>query len=143
MAFNSERESIDELIKHFWQNGYMTLSRRYGTYLPSPDPVGSYMVDAVGRYNKKYALGLVLSPDELLRDNLISKLEFLATRHTRQTNKNVTLFIGVHQEDLYRAKNLLNTIDEEARKNIRLVVLNPFSSEESEKPRTRKYSKIA
>jgi hypothetical protein len=38
------RERVDELITHFWRNGYLTLSRKFGKYLPDPKPIGGYSV---------------------------------------------------------------------------------------------------
>ncbi|HEX2868343.1 MAG TPA: hypothetical protein VHO03_14955 [Ignavibacteriales bacterium] len=130
MNSNSKRESVDQLIKHFWQNGYLTVSRKYGTYLPSPDPVGTYSVDAVGRYDKKYALGIVLSEQDLDDRRIFSKLNYLATRQTRFSNKNVVLFIGVDQQNISRAKLTMEALTDDARKNIKLVVLSGISSSE-------------
>lgn len=130
MNSNSKRENVDQLIKHFWQNGYLTVSRKYGTYLPAPDPVGTYSVDAVGRYDKKYALGIVLCQQDLDDTRIFSKLNYLATRQTRFSNKNVTLFVGVDPQNLSKAKLTIEALTEDARKNIKLVVLNDTRSSE-------------
>lgn len=124
MALNSSRENIDKLISHFWQNGYLTVSRRFGTYLPDPQPVGTYSVDAVGRYKRKYAFGIILNVDELLDfANTVNKLNFLATRQTRLSNTRVTLFVGVDPENALEAKNLINNLSADSKKNIKLVFL--------------------
>ena len=133
MNINSNRERVDQLIKHFWQNGYLTVSRKYGTYLPAPDPVGTYSVDAIGRYDKRYALGIVLSTQDLDESRIFSKLNFLATRQTRFSNKNVTLFVGVDSADLKKAKLTIDSLSEDARKNIKLVALS--QGKRSELPR--------
>ena len=41
------------------------MSRKYGTYLPTPPPIGGYEVDAVAKYKKKIALGITVTNDEL------------------------------------------------------------------------------
>jgi hypothetical protein len=124
----SNREYIDELIKHFWLNGYMTVRRKYGTYLPEPTPVGKYDVDAVGRFNKKFAIGIVVSEDDLNDKKFILKLEFLATRHTKFSNKRVILFIGIHPELFNKLKLLVESLSAEAAKNIKIVLLNDKTS---------------
>ena len=128
MNNTSMRENIDELIKHFWQNGYMTVKRKYGTYLPDPSPIGKYDVDAVGRMNKKFALGIVLTNEDLSENKIISKLEFLATRQSKYSNKRVILFVGVHPENFSRAKSMVESLSIDAAKNIKLVILNDKSS---------------
>jgi hypothetical protein len=128
MNNTSMRENIDELIKHFWQNGYMTIKRKYGTYLPEPSPIGKYDVDAVGRLNKKFALGVIITEDDLKDNKIISKLEFLATRQTKYSNKKVVLFAGVQPEYFNKAKVMIETLSLAAAKNIKLVILNDKSS---------------
>ena len=46
------RRNIDRLVEQFWKRGYLTLSRRYGTYLPEPAKVGTFEVDIVARYKR-------------------------------------------------------------------------------------------
>lgn len=131
MLRNSDRETVDQLIKHFWQNGYLTISRRHGTYLPPPSPVGNYSVDAIGRYNKKYAIGIILSTEDIEDSRTPAKLSFLATRQTRYSNKKVSLFVGVDAADLQKTKELVSKLNEDARRNIKLVILDPQSSANS------------
>lgn len=123
-SFNA-RETVDQLIDHFWQNGYMTLRRKFGTYLEEPTPIGKYNVDAVGRFKKKYALGIVITDEELKDLKITSKLEFLATRHTKYSNRNVVLFIGVFPENYSKIKSITESLSMEAYKNIKIVVINP------------------
>jgi hypothetical protein len=117
------RETVDQLIDHFWQSGYLTLSRKYGTYLPSPNPIGKYNVDAVGRCNKKLAIGIVISGEDLESDRIISKLVYLATRQSKVSSRKVTLFVGVYKENVLKVKDIINKIDDDVRKNIRIVTL--------------------
>ncbi|MGE5681390.1 MAG: hypothetical protein ACM34K_10980 [Bacillota bacterium] len=123
MALNSNRESVDKLINHFWQNGYLTVSRKFGTYLPAPQPVGSYNVDAVGRYKRKFALGIILNEEELKDSSAVGKLNFLATRQTKFSNTKVTLFIGVEPDNAVKARRLIGSLSQDAKKNIKLVFL--------------------
>ena len=125
MTSLNARESIDQLIDHFWQNGYMTLRRKFGTYLDEPSPIGKYDVDAVGRFKKKYALGIVITEEELKDEKIVAKLEYLATRQTKYSNKNVVLFIGVFPENYSKVKSITESLSTEAYKNIKIVVINP------------------
>ena len=112
---------VDDLIKYFWKYGYLTISRKYGTYLPEPKRVGDYQVDAIGKQKKKYAIGIILLPDELDDPKIFAKLDFLATRNTKYSNRRVTLFLGVSSNLLNKAKLIISELSEEARKNIKLV----------------------
>lgn len=124
MALRSNnRENVDKLINHFWQNGYLTVSRKFGTYLPAPQPVGTYSVDAVGRYKRKFALGIILNDDDLLDNNTVNKLKFLATRQTKFSNTKVALFVGIDPDNALKAKYLIDSLPGEAKRNIKLVFL--------------------
>lgn len=117
------KESVDALIEHFWQNGYLTLSRKFGTYLPAPKKIGEYDVDAVARYKQKIAIGITLSENELNDPKILSKISFLASKNSAGTNKKVVLFVGVPAESLSKAKIIITGLDEELRKNIKIVPL--------------------
>lgn len=124
MAYYKSEEKVDELIKHFWKNGYMTVSRKFGKYLPPPKPVGNYQVDAVGKYKKKYVLGVNLTEEELNSPNIYSKLEYLASRRTKFSNVKVTLFVGVPKRQIKKARAIVSTLNEESKKNIKLIPIN-------------------
>lgn len=140
------RENIDELIKHFWQNGYLTVSRKFGTYLPDPTPIGTYNVHAIARYKKKYAIGIILTSEDLSDPRIITKLDFLATRHTKYTNRKVSLFIGVAPENYSKTKSLVEALSIEAFKNIKIVVIQNkqidglFPNQENKTPRMNMFS---
>ncbi len=123
MQAEANEERVDALIKYFWKSGYLTISRRFGTYLPEPKPVGKYNVDAIGKYKKKFVIGITLTPKELDDPKLFSKLDYLATRHTKYAHKKVTLFVGVPQNYLNKAKMIVSNFPEEVQKNIKLVTL--------------------
>ncbi len=112
---------VDDLISHFWRNGYLTIKRKYGKYLPEPSSVGQYNVDAIGKQKKKYAIGILLTEEELQNPKVFDKLEYLATRHTKYTNKRVTLFVGVPKHLFNNAKLSISKLSEEAKKSIKLV----------------------
>ena len=38
----SRRKNVDLLVEQFWRKGYLTLSRKFGTYLPEPTSVGGF-----------------------------------------------------------------------------------------------------
>ncbi len=119
----TKRERVDHLIDHLWSNGYLTLSRKYGKYLPTPTPVGSYEVDAIAKYKKKIAIGLTLSEEELNDPNLLTKLQFITHEKSRFQNNRITLFLGVPDNLLLKAHMLVSTLDDETRKSIKIVTL--------------------
>lgn len=116
-----KRRSVDLLIDQFWKHGYLTLSRKFGTYLPEPEKLGGFEVDIVARLKNNYAIGITLNSDDLNDPKIIDKISFLASRHTRATNKRVLLFIGVTDEYYKNAKAVLEEVQPELKKNIRLI----------------------
>ena len=116
----NKRKSVDLLIEQFWKLGYLTLSRKYGTYLPEPSKIGGFDVDIIARQRKNYAIGITLTVDDLKNPNLPKKLAYLATRQTKYTNKRVSLFVGVPFEYLKRAKDLVEMLQDDIKKNIKL-----------------------
>ena len=114
------RRYVDLLVEEFWKHGYLTVSRKYGTYLPEPSKVGEFDVDIIARYKKNYAIGITLSEEDLNDPNLINKIKFLATRQTKFTNRRVMLFIGVESEFYKNAKTLIELFEHDIKKNIKL-----------------------
>ena len=116
-----KRKSVDLLVEQFWRKGYLTLSRKFGTYLPEPTSVGGFEVDVVARQKNKYAIGLTLNDEDLNDHNsLLNKLKYLATRQTRYSNIPVMLFIGVKEENFKKIKLIINQFDEDIKNNIKL-----------------------
>ena len=116
-----KRKYIDTLVKNFWKLGYMTVKRKYGTYLPEPGKVGEFDIDIIARQEKDYAIGVTLTPDELNDPRLLEKITFLATRHTKFSNRKVQLFLGVPSKHFKKVKQLIELIEDEAKKNIKLI----------------------
>ena len=115
------RKNVDLLVEQFWRKGYLTLSRKFGTYLPEPTSVGGFEVDVVARQKNKYAIGLTITNDDLNNQSLLlNKINHLATRHTRNGNFPVMLFIGVKEENFKEVKLLIDQFEEDIRKNIKL-----------------------
>ena len=117
------RKEIDLLVEHFWKKGYLTLSRKFGTYLPEPSDIGGFQVDIIARQKNNYAIGITLNSDDLNDNTLLNRIIYLATRQTRNTSKKVSLFVGVNKADYSIVKSYLNQIDEDIRKNIRLFII--------------------
>ena len=124
MKASIRQRKVDDLVNHFWKNGYLTLSRKFGTYLPEPSNVGEYEVDAIGKIKKKYVIGVTLTEEELNETNIYNKLEYLATRHTKYTNKRVTLFVGVPKSLFNKVKLCIKNLTIEAQKNIKIVAIS-------------------
>lgn len=117
-------QRVDQLIQHFWKNGYLTLSRRFGTYLPAPKPVGQYEIDALGKYKKKVVIGIILKENEINDPKTISKIDFLATRQTRYSKKRVILYLGTPEQYLNKVRILVKSLSAETQKNIKIVPIN-------------------
>jgi hypothetical protein len=117
---DNERKTIDLLVDQFWKKGYLTISRRYGTYLPEPGKVGSFNVDIVARYKNDYAIGITINRNDLFNSNFVSKITYLATRRTKFSNKRVRLFIGVPIEYFKQIRAVVDELDEDTRRNIKL-----------------------
>ena len=119
-----KRQCVDLLISQFWKNGYLTISRKFGTYLPEPQRMGGFDIDIVARYKKDYAIGITLNDDDLENPALKEKIEFLATRQTKFTNKKVLLFLGIPNSLKKKLEFIISTLDENIRKNIKLLSFN-------------------
>lgn len=123
-----KRKSVDLLVEEFWRKGYLTLRRKFGTYLPEPTSVGGFEIDIIARQKKKYAMGIALNDDDLSNHgSLIIKLKYLATRQTRFGSIPVLLFVGVKQENYREVKLIVDQMDEEIRKNIKLFQISDRS----------------
>lgn len=117
----SKRHYVDSLIEYFWRKGFMTVSRKYGTYLPEPEKIGEFEIDVLARYNKNYAIGLTLTEEDIENPKIINKINYLATRQTKFSNKKVQLFVGVPDIHYKRILSLINNLSEDVRKNIKLI----------------------
>lgn len=136
----SEREIIDLLVNEFWRLGYFTLSRRMGTYLPEPTAIGKFKVDVVGRQKDKYAVGIILSHNDLIDVNFIEKITFLASRHSKSSKKPVTLLIGVPANYFKHVKQKINSLEEELKRNIKLIKIS--ENKNANFPQNRKYYEV-
>jgi len=117
----SERKAIDILVSEFWRLGFFTVSKRFGTYLPEPENIGRFKVDAIGRLKEKYAIGITLNKEDIFSSDLIEKINYLASRKTKFSDKPIMLLIGVPDIYFKQVKELLSNVDEKFRKNIKLT----------------------
>jgi hypothetical protein len=124
-----ERKAIDLLVNEFWRLGFFTVSRRLGTYLPEPENIGRFRVDAIGRQKEKYAIGITLNKEDIFNPDLIEKITYLASRKTRYSEKPITLFVGVPEIYFRQVKEILSSIDDKIRRNIRLVRIDVNNAE--------------
>ncbi|HEY6906103.1 MAG TPA: hypothetical protein VI230_01460 [Ignavibacteriaceae bacterium] len=118
-----KRKNIDYLIEQFWKNGYLTLSRKFGTYLPEPEKIGGFDVDIIAKQGKEYALGITISEEDFRDPKLLDRISFLATRKTKFTQKQVLLYIGIPEEHLLLAKGLIDSLSNDIKTNIKLFSL--------------------
>ena len=117
----SNKERVDSLISQFWKEGYLTISRKHGSFLPSPDPVGNYEIEALGRYKKNYVIGITLSEEDLVNPQVSNKIKYLSSRNTIFPQKNVKLFIAIPSKLLTRAHNIISQLPPENRNCIKLI----------------------
>ncbi|MCU0342763.1 MAG: hypothetical protein MUF28_02955 [Ignavibacterium sp.] len=119
---NTERRrDVDLLIEEFWKKGYLTLFRKFGTYLPEPSNIGGFEVDVIAKQKDNLAIGITLSDQDFKDPSFIkNKLSYLAQRQTRGSNKKVQLFVGVSLLNFKYAKTLFDELDPDTKKNIKL-----------------------
>lgn len=119
------RRDVDLLIEEFWKKGYLTVFRKYGTYLPEPSNIGGFDIDVIAKQKDNYAIGITLSDQDFKDQSFIkNKLSYLAHRQTKGSNKKVMLFVGVSVINYKYAKTLLDSLDPDTRKNIRLFQIS-------------------
>ena len=119
------RRDIDLLIDEFWKKGYLTLFRKFGTYLPEPSNIGGFEVDVIAKQKGNFAIGITLNDQDFLDPiSVKNKLAYLAQRQTKGTNKKVQLFVGVSLINFKYAKSLLDELDPETKKNIKLFQIS-------------------
>lgn len=119
----SHKDRVDALISQMWKSGYLTISRKYGKYLPAPQPVGEFEVDAIGKYKRKYMIGIVLRDEELNNPKLVSKIKYLSSQNTKYTNEKVKLIIGVNQKNFQKLSEMINTLPPENKNQIQIYLL--------------------
>jgi hypothetical protein len=118
---NLKRKNVDLLVEEFWKQGYMTIKRKFGLYLPEPSRIGDYDIDIIARIRKNYAIGITISENDLDDiEKLKDKLVYLATRQTKFSNKKVLLFVGISGSLFKNIKSLIDRIDPEIKRNIKL-----------------------
>ena len=111
------RKDVDLLIEEFWKKGYLTLYRKYGTYLPEPSNIGGFEVDVIAKQKENFAIGINLIDQDFKNPaELKNKLAYLAQRQTRGTNKKVQLFVGVSLINFKYAKSLMDELDPNKKK---------------------------
>jgi len=121
MERSKEEKRVDQLVKQFWRYGYLTVKRKYGTYLNDPEQIGNYDIDAIGRQLNDYAIGITLTEEDFNNPTLVEKITFLSSRHTKYTHKNVQLIIGTVHNLSNEVAVLLNRISPSLRKNVKVV----------------------
>ena len=119
------RRDIDLLIEEFWKKGYLTLFRKFGTYLPEPSKIGGFEVDVIAKLKDNFAIGITLTEQDFNDPSSVkNRLSYLAQRQTRASNKKVQLFVGVSILNYKYAKTLLDELDPETKKNIKLFQIS-------------------
>lgn len=132
-----KRQIVDLLVEEFWRKGYMTLRRRFGTYLPEPSKIGDFEVDVVAKHGSSYAIGITLTAEDLNNPDISSKITYLASRQTRFTSDRVALFIGVHLDNLIQAKELIKNLDKNIASNIKIIPISERKERSIEKRKNR------
>jgi hypothetical protein len=123
----SHRERVESLISQFWKEGYLTLSRKHGSFLPAPERIGSYEIDALGKFKKNYVIGITLNEEDLINPKILAKINYLSSRNTIYSQKKVKLFVAVPSKDLTKAYELITKLPAENRDCIKLVPITTSS----------------
>lgn len=119
------RKDVDLLIEEFWKKGYLTLFRKFGTYLPEPSNIGGFEVDVIAKQKDNFAIGINLIDQDFKNPSeLKNKLTYLAQRQTRGTNKKVQLFVGTSILNYKYAKSLIDELDPETKRNVKLFQIS-------------------
>lgn len=138
---SDRRKDVDMLIEEFWKKGFLTVFRKYGTYLPEPNAIGGFEVDAIAKYKDSFAIGITLSDNDFNDPVIVkNKLAYLANRQSRGSNKKVQLFVGVSFLNFKKAKAILDELDSDTKKNIKLFQINNRS--ELAKQQIKKTEKV-
>ena len=116
-----KRRTVDLLIEQFWKQGYLTVSRKFGTYLPEPSKVGGFEVDIIAKYKKDYAIGITITGEELNDPKILEKLHYLATRKTKYTGNRVILYVGAETDYIKNLRVLVSSLSDEVKKNIKVI----------------------
>jgi len=131
MKEQDKKIKVEKLIDHLLSRGYMTLSRKYSRYLPAPPPIKGYDVDVIAKFDepkyftkpeRKIAIGITLTEEELNSKNLLLKLIEL-TKARSKSGRKVTLFVGIPASQILKADMLIDTLDEETKSKIKLIPL--------------------
>ncbi|HRI45971.1 MAG TPA: hypothetical protein PK559_02600 [Ignavibacteriaceae bacterium] len=118
-----KQRAIDLLINHFWQNGYITVKRRFGTYLSEPPKIGDYEIDVLAKQRKNFAIGITILSEDVKNPGLLNKIAFLAARESRFTKKRIPLFVGVSLDHVSLIKGLVNSLDDSLKTMIKIIPL--------------------
>ncbi len=123
---------LESLIDYLLSNGYITLRRKYSKYLPPPQPVKGVDIDVVAkcdeynvytsRFEKKLAVGIILSEEELDNENITSILTQLINTHSNSGRK-VILFVGVPSTHILKADMIIQTLDYNIKTKIKVIPL--------------------
>lgn len=122
MLIKSRKEKVDQLIGHLWKEGYLTLSRKYGKYLPPPPKIFGYEVDAISKSKKKIAIGLTISENEI-NENLVKRVSSILKFKNINRENRITLFIGIPSNSIINANVLFSSLDAEEQKSIKIIPL--------------------
>lgn len=120
MKIHSHKERVDALISQIWKSGYLTISRKYGKFLPKPKPIGEFDVDVIAKYKKKYIIGLVVNDNDLNDSKFVNKLIYLSSRNTKYTNEKVTLLLGVSEKNEEQLQLIVKQLPEANRNQIKI-----------------------
>ncbi len=117
---------VDALISHFWQHGYMTLQRKYGTYLPEPDNIGNYTIDGLAKYKNDFIIGITIKDQDFKDRGLYAKIKFLASRKTKFSGKDMKLFIVTEHHNFIKLKLIVSSLDDRFKKNIKIFPVDSY-----------------
>lgn len=116
------KDRIDELVWYLMTKGFSITQRKFGKYLSEPPQVAGYEVDLVAKRSREYALGVIVTNDEVFSEAFLRKVETLSSRKTKYTGRTVPLYLSIPAERLNELRRVLLRIPEENRRNVRLHI---------------------
>lgn len=117
------KELVESLIQKIRMEGYQIVNRRYGKFVPAPQPVGGHEVDILAKRNGSFIIGLCLASGDFAGSDLEEKVRYLASRTSKYSNTPVKLYIAIDQSIYVRLAKILQDLPHELRHRIRAYPL--------------------
>ncbi|MBI5727532.1 MAG: hypothetical protein HY965_06745 [Ignavibacteriales bacterium] len=117
------KELVESLIQKIRLEGFQIVNRRYGKFVPAPQPVGGHDIDILAKRSGSFIIGLCIASGDFSDSGLEEKVRYLASRTTKYSNTPVKLYIAIDQSVYVRLAKILQNLPHELRHRIRAYPL--------------------